>query len=170
MNQRRRLPLFSLSCLIGLAVLLGQASLSWAPRCVGCTQAFLVTSSQVLPFTGTVFDGDTGEDVTLTGQVHLVTQVDTQSLMLVAHANLPAIFGHGESTGSRYLANGAFEWPPDPVGGLPNSVSLTAEFHLWPPGPVRGTPAPLRCTFDLTIDANGTLQEGVVTVISSNGP
>ena len=51
-----------------VAVLVITAGLLGAAR----AQTFVVTSSPLLPVAGTVFDQDTGEDVTLAGQVHVV--------------------------------------------------------------------------------------------------
>ena len=89
--------------------------------------------------------------------------------MLAVHTNLPPTFGTGVSSGLRYLANGADQIPPNPCFPPTTLFGFTTEFRLWPPDPVGGITVaqPLQVQFDLTIDADGKPQEGVVTSISS---
>lgn len=97
------LPRFSLFALLLGAALL--ASLVLRPA-VALAQATTVTTNETLTLSATSFNSCNGETVTLTGQVHLVTHVTTDSnggTHFRSHQNYENVTGAG-SLGNSYRA------------------------------------------------------------------
>jgi hypothetical protein len=157
--QRRR----KLSHVLGLAFV---CVIATAP-----VHAFEVTTSAIFSFTGALFDDATEENVSLSGALHVVTQVMCSAippnpcapLAVQGTAALSDALGVGAASALRYEATGEGAWPPDPVGGHGTAEVVTEGYRLWPPGPV--APAQFfffRFRLSLSFDAAGRLMEGAV--------
>jgi hypothetical protein len=137
-------PLHSCRLSVPFALLLATLGVAWpiavhaAATCfIGdCTTdaTGLTTNTAILPFAGTVFDPVTAEDVSVSGQLHIVTQVRpssdpaTPSILQMALLSLPAdVSAVGLTTGARYIAFGTFQSAPTPI--VNDSVFLVADIR-----------------------------------------
>jgi hypothetical protein len=96
-----------------------------------------------------------GENVSLAGNVHVVTSVGPNFVTDV-HLNMAGVDGLGQTSASTYIGTGSNkfvdeQWPPSPV--TPNP--LVAVFTLETTNGCASVPLPL--TFDLLLGSDGTL-------------
>jgi len=125
---------------------------AWAPRCPGCT-----VTSLLLPLEGIVSTpGDpcvpTGEDVTLAGEVHVVTQARPNFVAMI-HLNMAGVEGTGQTRRNMYIGTGADRLlnlqPGDPC------FPLQANFTLEKTDGCASVPLPV--TARLCLAGDGTL-------------
>src|SRR6266478_7662100 len=124
---------------------LSWASPAWAPGCPSCN-----TTSLFLPLSGLFFyPADPirpGENVSLTGDVHVVSKVEAVvggKFLTDIHLNMAGLTGTGQDTGAMYIGTGSTKflnvaYPPSPV--IP-ADPLLATFSIERTG--RGASVPL---------------------------
>ena len=140
---------------------------AWAPRCPGCT-----VTSLLLPLEGIVSTpGDpcvpTGEDVTLAGEVHVVTQARPNFVAMI-HLNMAGVDGTGQTSGSLYIGTGSnkfigIQFPSEPCAPNP----IRANFTLETTNGCASVPLPL--TAQLCFAADGTLLPESTIVVGGVG-
>src|SRR6266478_6906092 len=130
---------------------LSWASPAWAPGCPSCN-----TTSLFLPLSGLFFypagPGRPGENVSLTGDVHVVSKVEAVvggKFLTDIHLNMAGLTGTGQDTGAMYIGTGSTKflnvaYPPSPV--IP-ADPLLATFSIERTG--RGASVPLSLKFAL---------------------
>src|SRR5262249_13562176 len=110
---------------------LGWTRPAWAPQCFSCN-----TTSLLLPLLGEIFYPPSpivpaGENVTLVGDVHVVTLVGPNFLSDL-YMNMAGVQGTGQTSGSLYIGTGSqkvlrIQWPPVPVTPQPITGFFTLE-------------------------------------------
>jgi hypothetical protein len=120
----------------------------------------MVTTEAIGPVSGslnvtfpptTCFAADT---VVLTGNVHVVVQVDTTAGTMDVHVNLMTVKGTGSN--GKYIGNGAASFLGLPIG----TTSVAFAGDLYPPTPCRAgftTQGALPLTVSWTLGTDGTL-------------
>jgi len=144
-------------------VVCGWTSLAWAQGCATCT-----TTSLRLPLAGSIFlPGDpclpAGENVALSGEVHVVTKV-RPNFTTDIHLNTAGVDGPGQSSGSLYIGTGSTKFinvqlPSDPCFPIPLQANVTLE----PTNGCASVPLPLALT--LCFSSDGTLLPESTVVI-----
>jgi hypothetical protein len=116
------------------------------------------TSSQVA-LDGPAFASGAGEYVDITGDLHVVTSIsgsETDGWTLEWHANVDHARGTGQTSGGRYVLNGATSgtetYPPGPPV---RTASFEPTFSLIPPGPPVHPSSPCSVLVDLSFDEAG---------------
>src|SRR6266705_1297055 len=126
-----------------------------------------VVSDLFLPFSGTVFNAHTGEDVMLSGELHVT------ALFSPSHTFVRAIIrrvdeASGVTTGDTYDITTPIDpfLPPDPATPpYPIRGEFRRSYFLWPPDPISPPflpPNPIRIFLFFTAD--GGLLNGSVTI------
>jgi hypothetical protein len=129
------------------------------------------TSDVMLPLDGTVFSGVTGEEVSVSGLLHIVTQVTMTVVCseVRLHASLIGAGGTGKVTGERYVAGGAATVQQQiPLGDAP-CPSFQVFFRVAPPVPVdppeESRTIVLPVEIRTAVDAGGTLKAASAEVV-----
>lgn len=146
-----------MAAVVVLAV--GWASPAWAPNCSSCK-----TTSLLLPLSGMFFFPPdpcilAGENVSLTGTVHVVTTdvvpgPISGTFLTDIHLNMAGVKGEGATTRNMYIGMGSQKFMNiDIVPGPP--VILQGIFMLEPTNRCASVPLPL--TFHLMFGSDGTL-------------
>jgi hypothetical protein len=138
----------------------GWASPAWAQSCAVCK-----TTSLFLPLSGVFFYPPTpiipqGENVSLTGKVHVVTHVVDVvggNFLTDVYLNMAGVIGVGQTTRKMYIGTGSNKFlgvaiPTEPV--IPPNP-IRASFILEPTN--RGGSVPLLLKFLLVLGTDGTL-------------
>lgn len=144
-----RLRPIRVACLAALSMLAG--SLGAGPATAAPSPR---TVSTRLSIVGAVFDHGAGEDVTLTGELHLLTRVSDG--LTDWHLNAGHISGTGATTGEPYLLAGtdagSVQFPPGPPV---RTVLIEPTLTLLPPGPPTHPPSPIRLLVAVSVGAGG---------------
>jgi hypothetical protein len=158
----RRLAL-ELGLVTAIVLTLGYPGRAWA-RCGDC---ILQTTKLLIPIEGEVTAGT--DQVMLTGQLHILTQVEISpsATTIYLDVNLSDVRGEGVPSGAMYEGTGAVQMqftPPSPM--LPDPLRLTFSLD-------RGTPSnaifPLFVELHTSFAADGTLTEAEVVSLASCG-
>jgi hypothetical protein len=145
----------------------GWVSPAWAPVCPGCK-----TTSLLLPLSGTFFFPPRpvfpGENVSLAGDVHVVTHVGPNFVADI-YLNMVGVDGIGQTTGDMYIGTGsnkvlAVQLVPNGVPPRPIRVNFTLETT----NGLASVPLPL--TFQLMLGSDGTLLPSPSSSVSVGGP
>lgn len=151
-----RLRSIRVVCLAALSMLAG--SLSAGPATAAPS---LRTVSTRVSIVGTVFDHGAGEDVTLAGELHLLTRVSDG--LLDWHLNAGHISGTGATTGEPYLLAGtdagSVRFPPGPPV---RTVLFEPILTLLPPGLPTHPPSPIRLLVAVSFGAGGQVTGAAV--------
>jgi hypothetical protein len=137
-------PIHYLSWLISIAVLLMAASPSMGAP---------LTSSGIVPLTGTVYDPTTGSQVTLNASIHLVTEVEPgQPNVVTVFADLPGDSGTTADTGLPYQAfgRGHILVVTDDLSAVPSPTITGFNLTTVPPGPNGYRPFAIQVHLGLT--------------------
>ena len=105
------------------------------------------------------------EFVTLSGRIHIVTEVSHQGdpiVPIAVHTNLDGVSGIGQITGNRYEALGASQ--TNGVLTIPGSFSFRANFRLQPSDPC--SPGDLCRSLPISLSINS---QGVMTGAAVGG-
>jgi hypothetical protein len=158
--QRRRYWLQSAGTGAVIILALSWASPAWAPQCPSCktTSLFLSLSGLFFYPPGPIVPS--GENVLLTGEVHVVTHVEAVvagKFLTDIHLNMAGVTGGGQTTGNMYVGTGSSKllnvvYPAGPV--FP-AGPIRATFSLEPTN--RGANVPLPLDFALIFGTDGTL-------------
>lgn len=102
----------------------------------------------------------TGESVSLSGNVHVVTKVDPTTFVGNLHLNMAGVNGVGQTSGDLYIGIGSnkrvgIAIPPGPK-------VFTATFTLEPTNGCASVPLPLK--FTLNFNSDGTLNAAASSV------
>lgn len=118
-------------------------------------------ASTMASFDGTTFDAATGEDVVLSGALHVVTRIsgtDASGWSLEWNVNVDHATGTGRTTGDSYVLDGADEGTVAlPPGPPTRSAFFEPTFTLLPPGPPTHPPSPCRFLVAVSFDEHGTV-------------
>jgi hypothetical protein len=155
--------------LAAVAVLsFGWAPRAWAPTCPGCSITNVklpLADSFLLPPNSCVA---AGEDVSLTGEVNVVTVTGLNSTGGVEaniYLNMAGVSGLGLTTRNTYIGTGANKFVV--VTAAPGSADFSVLFTLEPTDGCASVPLPLRFTLDF--DKDGTLMgDSAVAVDGGN--
>jgi hypothetical protein len=157
------LPARVLISLSHLALVIG---ISLLPPFVSSPEAGTVTSRLELPFSGTIFNSNTNEDVILTGNVHLVSRCPSPADPCQLVSNLANSVGTGSTTGARYEATG---YDSVTTGAPSESPEITQNvfFSLLPAAGGVSAQSPIRLTLVLKLkfSKEGELQSGEASII-----
>ena len=142
----------------------GWASPAWAPTCPGCS----ITNVK-LPLADTFFFPpapcvSAGEDVSLIGEVHVVTVArpnSTGGLEANIYLNMAGVTGLGLTTRDMYIGTGANKFVV--ATAAPGSADFSVLFTLEPTNGCGGVPLPLRFTLDFGSDG-GLMADSAVSV------
>ena len=158
---------------IGAVVVLALSwgSPAWAPACPVCKTTNLFLTLSDVSFFPPVPIVPSGENVVLTGEVHVVTHVEAVvggQFLTDLHLNMAGVTGTGQTTGNMYVGTGANKlvnvaFPGDPIVP-PNPIR--ANFSLEPTN--RGGSVPLPLTFFLVFGTDGTLLPSSTVSVSSS--
>jgi hypothetical protein len=132
-------------------VAFGWTTPAWAPTCGSCT-----TTSALLPLQGVFHTPPepcvpAGEDVSLAGEVHVVTKAGP-GVIAEIHLNMAGVDGVGQTSGSMYIGTGSNKFvniPPQPC------ISVQANFTLETTNGCASVPLPV--TAGLCFAGDGTL-------------
>ena len=168
-NRRGWLRVVGLGGIVALA--LGWASPAWAPNCSSCT-----TTNLFLPLSGLFFYPPfpivpSGENVLLTGDVHVVARVEAVvggKFLTDVYLNMAGVTGTGQTTGGMYIGTGSNKFvnvafPGDPV--IPPDP-IHANFYV--EAARRGGSVQLPLTFDLRFGTDGTLLASSTVSVTSD--
>jgi hypothetical protein len=110
-------------------------------------------------FDATAFDHTQGEDVELTGALHVVARLTGTAdggWTLRWNANVQHGTGIGQTSGHGYVLTGAQDatvaFPPGPPV---RAASFEPTFRLFPPGPRVHPPSPIRFLVSVSFDEAG---------------
>ncbi len=155
--------------LAAVAVLsFGWASPVWAPTCPSCA----ITNVK-LPLADTFFFPPapcvtTGEDVSLTGEVHVVTVAgpdSTGGLEANIYLNMAGVSGLGLTTRNMYIGTGANKFVV--VTAAPGSADFSVLFTLESINGCGSVPLPLRFVLDFGSDGS-LMGDSAVSVAGGN--
>jgi hypothetical protein len=154
MRNRRDFLTGAGSVAIALAAV-GWTRPAWPQACSICK-----TTSLLLPLSGALFLPPNpcvpaGENVSIAGDVHVVTKVRSNQLF-DAYLNMAGVDGMGQTSGSLYIGTGSnkfigVQWPPDPI----TPATIVAIFSLEATNGCASVGLPV--TFHLLFGSDGAL-------------
>ncbi|MGH6853608.1 MAG: hypothetical protein ACREDJ_10540, partial [Methylocella sp.] len=143
-----------------IVLALGAASPAWA--CNGDHIKNGCDSSLFVPLSGVFFEPPdpcvtAGENVSLTGMVHVVTHeigTGAGTGKVDIHLNMAGVTGTGQTTGTMYIGEGSNKFIDVPIT-LGSTDLIQATFSLEPTNRCASVPLPL--SFNLVFGSDGTL-------------
>ena len=106
-----------------------------------------------------------GESVSLSGNVHVVTKVNPTTFVGDLHLNMAGVTGVGQTSGDLYVGVGTSKSVGISLSPGPNA--LTATFTLEPTNGCASVPLPLN--FSLNFNSDGTLNVDASSVSVGGG-
>ena len=134
----------------GICIAVGVALGSLSAGSASAEDKGAVVSHLMIPLTGTFSLPSnpcvtSGESVTFTGNVHVVTILRRDGKLFV-HFNIANAVGTGQTTGDTYIAAGAHNYPPAPLSS--SEVVLNHDFRLQSTQGCASQPLPITVTLD----------------------